>query len=316
AASLSHDRAWLCVERAAVLEFAERHEEALESARRSLAIAPHFRPGVQSEAHLLQQLGREREALDRLTQASERLESGIVIAHMAALQVDLRHYHDARKTYERYAELSPLRDEETEKWLAARRADVAYYCGDAAAARDHATRANEPFYTAFAERLVRADGPLLPVRLDVPRAAAGTRPVTTLDLLAATWHVPAGPAPADIAPADGVHDPRERLWAEENGFVAVEFTVTPAAAFALIEAGVPFLVTMVDAGYSHTQLATGADRARHSLWLSDATERRTTEAPLALLAERYAATGPRGFALVPTAEAGRLTDLELPDRAL
>src|SRR5262249_61446950 len=125
AASLSHDRAWLCVERAAVLEFAERHEEALESARRSLAIAPYFRPGVQSEAHLLQQLGREREALDRLTEASERLESGIVVAHMAALQVDLRHYHDARKTYERYAELSPLRDEETEKWLAARRAGVA-----------------------------------------------------------------------------------------------------------------------------------------------------------------------------------------------
>src|SRR5262249_59530189 len=100
------------------------------------------------------------------------------------------------------------------------------------------------------------------------------------------------------------------------GFVVAEFAVTPAAAFTLLDRGMPFLVTMVDAGYSHTQLAAGADRTRHSLWLSDAVERRTTEAPLTLLTERYAATGPRGLALVPAAEAGRLSNLHLPDRAL
>ena len=53
--------------------------EALEVARKSLTLVPDFRPGVQAEAHLLQVLGREREALDRLADVSTRIESGIVV---------------------------------------------------------------------------------------------------------------------------------------------------------------------------------------------------------------------------------------------
>lgn len=312
AESLSHDRAWLCVERAAVLEFAERPEEALAVARRSLQLVPNFRPGLQAEAHLLQVLGREREALDRLAEASQRIESGIVVAHLAALQLDLRYFEDARRSYERYAELSPLRDEDTEKWLAARRADTAYYCGDAVTARENARKADEPFYTTFAERL-DASEPVAPtVRLDVPRPHS--RPGSTLDLFPAFWKVSAKPAPTDLAPADGLQDVRERLWAIESDLTAIEFTVTPDALFVLLERGVPFLLTMVDAGFTHSQLAVGCDRARQSVWLTDAADRRANEAPLSLLTERYAATGPRGLVIVPAAEANRLADLNLPDR--
>ncbi|HKB06190.1 MAG TPA: hypothetical protein VKD90_28600 [Gemmataceae bacterium] len=316
AESMSHDRAWLCVERAAVLEFAERYDAALASARRSLELVPDFRPGVQSEAHLLQQLGREAEALERLRDAGQRLESGIVVAHLAALQLDLRHYNDARRSYERYAELSPLRDEETEKWLAARRSDTAYFCGDLAAAREHAAKAEEPFYTAFADRAGQADVAPVTARLDVPRPDAASRTTTTLDLFASYWKVAAKPVPTDLAPTDGLHDVRERLWAVDSGFVAAEFTVTPAAAFTLLERGVPFLLTLVDAGYSHSQLAIGGDRVRHSLWLAEAAERRPNEAPLQLLTERYVATGPRGLVMVPSGEGHRLDGVELPDRAL
>lgn len=313
AESLSHDRAWLCVERAAVLEFAERPEEALAAARRSLELVPDFRPGLQAEAHLLQVLGRDAEAVDRLAEASQRIESGIVVAHLAALQLDLRRFHDARRSYERYAELSPARDEDTEKWLAARRADTAYYCGDLAAAGEHARKADEDFYTAFADRLGGQDSLPPTVRLDVPRP--DPRPGSTLDLIPAFWKVTAKPAPTDLNPADGLQDVRERLWAEENGFSATEFTVTPDALFGLLEHGVPFVLTMVDAGYSHSQLAVGCDRARRSVWLTDVTERRSNEAPLSLLTDRYAATGPRGLVFVPPAEAERLAEVPLPDRA-
>jgi len=315
AEALSHDRAWLCVERAAVLEFAERPEEALAAARRSLQLIPFFRPGVQAEAHLLQLLGREREALDRLTEAAAQIESGIVVAHLAALQIDLRQFQDARQSYERYADLSPLRDEETEKWLAARRADTAYYCADFAAARQHAHKADEEFYTAFADRLSVTDAVPPTVRLDVPRPDAVPKSAATLDLFPAYWKVGAKPAPTDLSPQDGLQDVKERLWAEENGFVAAEFTLTPDAAFALLDRGVPFLVTMVDAGYSHSQLAVGGDRARASVWLTDGGDRRANEAPLSLLIERYASTGPRGLVLVPAAEGQRLDGLDLPDRA-
>src|SRR5262249_35252800 len=187
AEGLSHDRAWLCVERAAVLEFAERPEEALAAARRSLELAPFFRPGVQSEAHLLQQLGHEREALDRLTEAVTKIESGIVVAHLAALQIDLRHFADARRSYELYTELSPLRDEETEKWLAARRADTAYYCGDFVAARENALKAGELFYTALADRLGQEAEIAPTVRLEVAKPEAGQRQSSTLDLFSSYW---------------------------------------------------------------------------------------------------------------------------------
>lgn len=314
AESLAHDRAWLCVERAAVLEFAERPEEALAIARRSLELVPFFRPGVQAEAHLLQQLGREREALDRLTEASTKLESGIVLAHLAALQIDLRHYQDARQSYERYADLSPLRDEETEKWLAARRADTAYYAGDFPAAAENARKADETFYTALADRLTTLRPVPPTVRLDLPKPDPAARPATVLDLIPLYWKAAAKPAPADLAPADGLPDVREVLWARENGFVAVEFTATPAATFALLDRGVPFVLSLVDAGYMHSQLVVGGDRARHSVWLADPSDRRPNEAPLTLLAERYAATGPRALAVVPAAEAHRLDGLDLPDR--
>ena len=314
AESLSHDRAWLCVERAAVLEFAERPEEALAVARKSLTLIPDFRPGVQAAAHLLQVLGREREALDRLADVSTRIESGIVVAHLAALQLDLRMFEDARRSYERYAELSPLRDEDTEKWLAARRADTAYFCGDFAAAAEHARTADEEFYTSFADRLASGEGVSPTVRLDVPRPEP--KPASTLDLVPAFWKASAKPAPTDLTPADGLQDVRERLWANENGFTTAEFTVTPDALFTLLERGVPFLLTMVDAGYSHSQLAVGCDRARRSVWLTDATERRSNEAPLSLLSERYASTGPRGLLILPEAEAHRIADVVLPDRAV
>ena len=48
------DRAWLCIERASAYEFAERFDDALAAAHRSLELHPWFRPGVQAEAHLLQ----------------------------------------------------------------------------------------------------------------------------------------------------------------------------------------------------------------------------------------------------------------------
>jgi tetratricopeptide (TPR) repeat protein len=313
AEGLSHDRAWLCVERAAVLEFAERMNEALAAARRSQELVPYFRPGVQAEAHLLQQLGREREALDRLNEASLHIESGIVLAHLAAMQIDLRHFEDARKTYERYAEYSPLRDEDTEKWLAARRADTAYFCGDFSAAQENARKAGEAFYTAFADRLAIEPSPKPPMRIDVPRTGPAIRADSVLDSLAAFWGVRAKPAPTDLTALDGLQDVGERLWAEENGFVAAEFTATPAAMFDVIERGLPFVLTLVDAGYSHSQLVVGCDRARNAVWLCDAAERRAHETPATILMERYASSGPRALVLVPDAKL--LDGLELPDRA-
>ncbi len=135
AESITHDRAWLCIERAAAYEFAERFEDALQSARRSQELNPWFRPGIQAEAHLLQLQGREKEALEKLNEASEHIESGIIVAHLAGIQMDLGHYVDARRNYDRYAELSPLMEPEVVKWLAAQRRGCDFFPRRAAANR-------------------------------------------------------------------------------------------------------------------------------------------------------------------------------------
>ena len=319
AETMAHDRAWLCIERASAYEFAERFDDALAAARRSLELNPWFRPGVQAEAHLLQLMGREREALERLTEGIEHIESSIVVAHLAGIQLDLGRHQDARKTYERYAELSPLMEEDVAKWLAARRCDTAYFTGDFSTAREQAPKADDEFYTAFGKQL----GEPFPAdviasrRLELPTAgeapgAPSTRPV---ELLARFWQVSTTPVPEENIIFDGLPDARERRWAEENGFRAVEFTVVPATAIALLERGVPFLFTMVDAGYTHSQVVVGFDRYRNSVWLRDPQDRRTNEAPLKALLERYAPFGPRGLALVPLAQSTLLEGIAFPDTA-
>lgn len=311
AESLSHDRAWLCVERAAVHEFAERLDEALAAADRSLALIPHFRPGVQAKAHILQAMGREREALDCLTEATAYLESGIIAAHLAAMQMDMRRYTDARKTYERYAELSPLLDDDTTEWLAARRADTAYYLGDFAVAKEQAILAKDEFYTAFGESLAQTVTPVPTVRIELPKRPPEAK--TVFDWLALYWKKPTPTFPHDPMPTDGLPDARERRWAEKNGFACVEFTYTFEASQQILARGWPCILTMVDAGYSLSQIVCGGDAQRKSIWLADVNEHRQNEAPLKVILDRYQAYGPRGLLLVPQELANELTTLTLPD---
>lgn len=319
AETMAHDRAWLCIERASSYEFAERFDDALAAARRSLELQPWFRPGVQAEAHLLQLMGREREALERLTEAIEHIESSIVVAHLAGIQLDLGHYHDARRTYERYAELSPLMEDEVAKWLAARRCDTAYFTGDIATAREQAAKADEEFYGAFGKQLNEQAVPdvMASRRLELPALEEGAGAVKPrpVEWLGRFWQASGAALPDEGMVFDGLPDPRERTWAEQSGFRAVEFTMTPPAAFALLERGVPFLLTLVDVGYTHSLIVTGFDRLRHSVWLRDPQERRTNEAPLKALLERYAPFGPRCLALAPSDRSTLLDGIEFTDAA-
>ena len=75
----------------------------------------------------------------------------------------------------------------------------------------------------------------------VPRPENGKRIATVLDAFSAFWKFPAKPAPTDLNPTDGLQEVRERLWAEDNGLTAVEFTVGGEIAFSLLERGIPFV---------------------------------------------------------------------------
>ena len=89
----------------------------------------------------------------RNTESAAAIECGAVYSQLAALQDDLGMHADARRSYDRFAELSPLMETEVQQWLAARRSDVCYDLGDIDATREYAKQAGEGFGVMFGEVL-------------------------------------------------------------------------------------------------------------------------------------------------------------------
>ena len=328
--ALAADRAWINVERSGMLEANDRLDEALAAVRRSLEIQPWFRPAVQAVAHLLVRQGQANAAMEFLQEAVEQLESGIVVAQLTSLQLELGHYHDARRSLEDYAELSPLMEPEVAKWLAARRCDVAYFFGEFADAADHGRRVDEPFYQDFADRLASwpESQACQPTRQMLPVEVPTTLPSPVWDLLRGYWKsqlpteqsFPESEPPtqpdtlAAAALAVGLPDVRERRRFEKSGWKVHEFAVTPEIAEQLISRGVPFFMTLVEPGFTQTRLAIGCDPTRSSLFLLDGNDRQPVEAPFRIIRERYGVFGPIGMATVPPSEAARLEGLDFPER--
>lgn len=317
AENLCAHRAWLNIERASIYEYAERFEDALAAARESLAIQPWFRPAVQAVGQLLHRQGKTAAAIDFLTEANTQIEAGIVVAQLAALQYETGQLTAARTSLDRYAELCPLLEPDLKKWLASRRADVTYLLGDFATAAQEARNVDEPFYTTFAEKLEQ-ERPTTPActRLAVDLSYSETPP-GVYDLLSRFWSVPPLPESEQdtTQPSDGLPDWHDRQRFQAANWITREFTLTPAAASALIARGVPFLITLVETGFSQPRLVIGTDTIRGSIWLADGLERQPTEGSFSILLERYAAFGPHSLVAVPAAEAAKLDDLQFPDSA-
>ncbi len=315
---LAPNRPWHFVERSSALELQDKLADALASARRSMDLQPWFRPGVQAAAHLLQRLGREDEATALLTGAMGHLESGMVVAQLAALHIDARRPADARRCVERFVELSPLMEPEVTKWVDARRADVTYLLGDAAAAAAAAHAVGDDrFYAAFAENLHAVAGrgetvpqrTLLPVDLGEPSADPDVAGL--LGRFFGTATPP--PVPDAGLPTDGIPDAAERMRFDAAGWVTREFTLTLPAAVSLIGAGLPFIVTLVEAGFGQPRLVIGADPIRESVFLADGLDRKPVEAPMHAAHERFGSTGPRCLVAVPPARGDAVAALPLPD---
>lgn len=68
----------------------------------------------------------------------------------------------------------------------------------------------------------------------------------------------------------------------------------------------PFIVTLVEAGFSQPRLVVGADPLKNTVFFAEPPDRRPTEAPLPALLERFKATGPRCLAVVPPEKAALL----------
>ena len=281
---------------------------------------PRLSAATEASAHLLTLLDRDDEALQLLVEAAGRVECFDLVAQLYALRLELREYEAAGEALARCAALAPLGGRAVRRWLAAQRSEVAYRLGDAPAAVLHAKQAGGEFFDAIAARLedpARTQAPAVLLPVGFVRQHHMTCAAATLSAISRFWSKPAEhlEVVAEIC-YYGVSAYNERRWAEEHGWTTREFTVTEAAATALLDRGVPFTFATVDPGSGHLQAVIGYDARRGTLWIRDPFWRNAREALADKILEQYRAWGPRGMAMVPVEERQQLDALDLPDAAL
>ena len=200
--------------------------------------------------------------------------------------------------------------------LAAIRADLAFDAGDARRSVQQARLANSKFYDATADHVAENFSTGKRVKLDVPfvRQDHMTCAPATLAMLSGYWQVAVDHDHiVDAICYDGTAAVDQRLWAEKNGLVAKEFRVTEESSQQLIDAGIPFAVTTVEAGSAHIQVVCGYD-SRKGIWLiQDPGSWFVGEGRIEGLLEEYAWTGPRGLVLIPQSHEEQLRKLQLPE---
>ncbi len=311
---------WVKVCQAHLLELEDKYEEALKATSYALEIQPFYRPAIQSLAHLLTLLDRDEEALELLSDASQRLESSAIVSQLYVLQLELKLYAAARKSLERFVELSPLADKYTLKWIATQQSEMAYREGDIESAIHQAKISDSDFLktvSGYLEDASRTDrlSVLLPVGF--VRQHHMTCAPATLSAISRYWSMPADHLQvADEICYNGTSSYSERKWAQENGWVAREFTVTETSAVGLLDRGIPFTFTTVDPSNAHLQAIIGYDGRRGTLVVRDPFWRHSSEAIAKNILNRYKAWGPRGMALVPERYREQLESVDLPDAHL
>ncbi|HEX3356402.1 MAG TPA: tetratricopeptide repeat protein [Tepidisphaeraceae bacterium] len=319
---LAPGRAWICIERGRMLECQDRYEEALAATRRSYEIQPWFRSGVQAEAHLLQILDRDEEALALLQEASHRIESASLLQQLASLQDHLHRHRDALETLTRINDFCPIREKQFQQGLAWVRSNIAYHDGNFSEAITFAEQADHEFMRKVAEKLrqhVESGQPAQRVLLEFPfvRQHHMTCAPATMSAIGQFWKREADHlAVVDAICYDGTPSYSQRNWAQSNGWLTREFTITWEAAVALIDRGLPFTLATVQVTSGHLQAVIGYDKMRGTLLCRDPYQYYITEFSFDLLLKHNAASGPRGMVMVPEPEAHRLKDLPLPDSEL
>lgn len=312
---------WLQVQRCYLFEFQDRYEESLAAAKEAAKLHPYpyYRPATLMQAHALQLLNRDHEALELLREASRRLESSAIEVQLFALQVELKYYDEALQTLERYERLSPLLSKGAGDWFKMQRCRMLHLGGRFDEALAFARQLDDSFHKNFVVKL--SAEPRITRRVALPvgfvRQNYRTCAPATLAALGRFWKSPTDHLQlvAEIC-YDGTPAHRQREWAENNGWLVREFRLTWESGTALLDAGIPFAVTTVETNNAHLQAIVGYDYARGTFEVRDPYNPYLREFEAETFLKHYASSGPRCFVMVPKNEAGRLMGIVLPDAEL
>lgn len=307
---------WNWTAQSLILEQQDRYDEALNASRHALELRPWYRGAVYQHAHLLILRERYDEALKLLRESDKHIENAWVVKLLANLQIELGLFKEAEKSYERIFELTPLRDEETEKWLFGGISDLAYLHGDLKKAIEYAEKSSSKFHKKIKENLENLKGTEKRVLLNLGfiRQHHVTCAPATIANISRFWNKKAEHLKvAEEICYNGTPAYKERLWAQKNGWETREFTVNWDDTIKLIDRGIPFTLATVHPGNGHLQAVIGYDQRRGTFIIRDPFYQDKIEYSADKLLEEQASNGPRGMALVPKENADLLKDLNLLD---
>lgn len=316
---LAPDDPWITLLRSRLLEQEDQYPEALALAQQALAQRPWYRPAVLTAAHLHTLLSQDDQALHLLQQATTQLESGEIWTQLASLQLELGQYAQAQHSYQQYEQACPLLEKAGQARLWSAQADIAYQMADFNHAHHLAQKLAEyPYYQSLAQRLLDLpEGKRVILPVGFVRQHHMTCAPATLTTLCAYWGISVDHHQiVDSICYNGTSSYSERDWASQQGWAVCEFTVTWDSIIQLIDAGVPFTLSTVEATSAHLQAVIGYDSRLQTLIIRDPYHRGIVEPWAEEFLERYRASGPRGMVILPAEKAGLLETLELPDSRL
>jgi len=317
AEELTPENPWVHVTWAQFQEEQDEYGQALIAIDRALAFQPWYRPAVQAKGHLLPLMGQDDTAAAFLREAVTHIESMAVHLQLASILLEQEDYAALGSTLQSVDQLSPLMEPKFAESLAHLRSLIAYRQGDLDAAIKYARHSEDKFLKKLAERLEdpeRRQRSRVKLSVGFVRQHHQTCVPATLSALSSFWSRPAEHLlVAEKICYEGTSAYNERRWADENGWVTREFSVTEESATRLIDAGIPFTLTTTDPGSGHLQAVIGYDGVRGTLIIRDPYLRNWGESFTDSLLERYQAFGPRGMAMVPVSERAQLEAIDLPD---
>lgn len=317
------DEPWLEVERImALLEGRDRPEEARIALEGLLTRAPGYRPALHALAQVMSGLGEPERALAVLDGGDSL--GFELLSHRAELAFNVGRFEKTEADLVAAIDAASLLEPQVRSSLALRAAEAAYlqraYRRAAGWARQ-GDSSRKGGAASFARRFAAAldgleDGAALPRRcLDaVPhvRQHHETCVPASLAAVSAFHGAPVDQrAIADEITFAGTTHAAQRAWAERGGWAVRELDVTLDAARALIDAGLPIVLSTRAALSGHAQVVIGYDLAREALLVRDPACPALQEISRELL-ESQRWWGPRGMVLAPADRAAELAALELP----
>ncbi len=317
---LRGDDAWLEVCKGYLLLSEDRTDECLEQIEAALKRYPDYRSLITMAADQLWSHNRDDEAFALLEGAKQRSSNPGHSVQLVRFYDETEQLEKGLEELDDYESRSLRADKKVKKWIAGYRASFLYQLGRGEEMLPFAKASKYGFYKKVAKRVRKGHFKTgKRVRLNVPFVRQSTATCAPATLTALSHFYDRDVDHLELAEEicyDGTTDHAQRSWAEKEGWTVREFRADWPTTMALIDRGIPFAITTVEATSAHLQAIVGYDSRAGSLIIRDPGDRHYSEYRQKAFFKDYAHSGPLAMLMIPPDQQASIGDLELPDREL